>query len=211
MKQLLNLWHRNESRGGLRFWFWVLVGPVRKTRQTSTSIFHNLSQKMWFFTNGSKRGKIIYQIEVREETSWYVLVSSLGDEQGERNGHLKFGFMTSLASATSGDSMAAVRRDLDHRRLRSPKVPSTWRKVANLRPNQRQAPLKLMASHARPPTQTTTIGTAPTQGLTFRGLLNSVPWRMQLAGDRKRSIKECLWVRKKERNSREGGGEERER
>ena len=28
----LDSWHQNESGGDLNFWFWVLIGPTRKTR-----------------------------------------------------------------------------------------------------------------------------------------------------------------------------------
>ena len=52
--------HQNESGNGLRFWFWVPVGPAHKMMQTLTSNFYSLSRKMWLFTNNTKHRKIIY-------------------------------------------------------------------------------------------------------------------------------------------------------
>ena len=44
---------------------------------------------MWLFANSTKHRQIIYQIESRKETSKYVLVSSLSNDQRERNCYLK--------------------------------------------------------------------------------------------------------------------------
>ena len=40
---------QNKSIGGLEFWFWVPISPARKTMQTLTLVFHNLSRKMRIF------------------------------------------------------------------------------------------------------------------------------------------------------------------
>ena len=89
LRLTLDSWHRNESKSGLRSWFWVPVGPACETRQTLTDIFHSLSRKMWLFANDTKHRKIIYKIKAREETSWYIPVLSLNDDHRRMNDRLK--------------------------------------------------------------------------------------------------------------------------
>ena len=105
----LDSWRRNKSSYGLGSWFWVLVGPVRKTRQTYPDIFYNLSQKMWFFSNNTKHRQIIYQIKAREEMSSYISFLSLADDRSERNGCLSHSFTASFALATFDDSTSVER------------------------------------------------------------------------------------------------------
>ena len=60
LRPQLDLWHRNKSVSGFKFWFRVMVDPTHKTRQSQIVNFKNYLEKYYFFANDSKHRHIIY-------------------------------------------------------------------------------------------------------------------------------------------------------
>ena len=57
---LLDSWCRNESGSVLRSWFWIPIGPARKTRQALNVNFIDCLEKCDFFAKIFKHKQIIY-------------------------------------------------------------------------------------------------------------------------------------------------------
>ena len=82
LKLSLDWWRWNESGSDLKFWFRILVGLTRKTRQTLIEIFSQFCLKKYdFFVNDTKHRQIIYQIEACEEISHFILILSSKKDQ----------------------------------------------------------------------------------------------------------------------------------